>query len=196
MRKILLVVAALGAGLLCACTTSENANMANTNGGSNSNMMAQSTPANTPARGVPSRHDDRAFVMEAGPGGLAEVELGRLAAQKGQSADVKKFGQRMVTDHSKANAELKKLAASKGITLPAEMNAEQMAEHAKLAKLSGPEFDREYMTLMVEDHDKDVAAFLDESKDGSDPDIKSFAAKTLPTLQEHQRMAKEIKAKL
>ncbi len=134
--------------------------------------------------------------MEAGPGGLTEVELGRLAAQKGQSADVKKFGQRMVTDHSKANAELKKLAASKGITLPTEMNAEQMAEHAKLAKLSGAEFDREYMTLMVEDHDKDVAAFLDEAKDGSDPDIKSFAAKTLPTLQEHQRMAKEIKAKL
>jgi putative membrane protein len=76
------------------------------------------------------------------------------------------------------------------------MNAEQMAEHAKLAKLSGAEFDREYMALMVEDHDKDVAAFLDESKDGSAPDIKSFAAKTLPTLQEHQRMAKEIKAKL
>jgi putative membrane protein len=170
--------------------------MANTNGGSNSNMMAQSTPATTPARGVPSRHDDRAFVMEAGLGGLAEVELGRLAAQKGQSADVKKFGQRMVTDHSKVNAELEKLAASKGITLPKEMNAEQMAEHAKLAKLSGAEFDREYMTLMVADHDKDVAAFLDEAKDGSDPDIKSFAAKTLPTLQEHQRMAKEIKAKL
>jgi putative membrane protein len=197
MRRILLVVVALAVGLLCACTTSENANMANTNGVSNSNiMMAQSTPATTPARGVPPRHDDRAFVMEAGPGGLTEVELGRLAAQKGQSADVKKFGQRMVTDHSKANAELKKLAASKGITLPAEMNTEQMAEHAKLAKLSGAEFDREYMTLMVEDHDKDVAAFLDESKDGSDPDIKSFAAKTLPTLQEHHRMAKEIKAKL
>jgi putative membrane protein len=196
MRKILLVVVALAAGLLCACNKSENANMANTNGVSNSNMMARSTPANTPARGVPSRHDDRAFVMEAGPGGLAEVELGKLAAQKGQSTDVKKFGQRMVTDHSKANAELKKLAASKGITLPAAMNAEQMAEHAKLAKLSGAEFDREYMALMVEDHDKDVAAFEEEAKDGSDPDIKSFAQKTLPTLQEHQKMAKEIKAKL
>jgi putative membrane protein len=197
MRKTLLMVLGLVAGLLCACTTSENANMSNTNG-SNSNTMAHATPTttSTPARGVPTRHDDRAFVMEAGPGGLAEVELGRLAAQKGQSADVKRFGQRMVSDHSKANAELKKLAASKGITLPAQMNAEQMAEHDKLAKLSGPEFDREYMTLMVEDHDKDVAAFQEEAKDGSDPDIKSFAAKTLPTLQEHQRMAKEIKAKL
>jgi putative membrane protein len=121
--------------------------------------------------------------MEAGPGGLAEVELGRLAAQKGQSAAVKKFGQRMVSDHSKANAELKKLATSKGITLPTEMNAEQMAEHNKLAKLSGTEFDREYMALMVEDHDKDIAAFEEEAKDGSDPDIKSFAQKTLPTLQ-------------
>ena len=194
MRKILLLVAALAAGLLCACSKSENANMANTNAG-NSNMRAQSTPANTPARGVPPRHDDRAFVLEAGPGGLAEVELGRLAAQKGQSADVKKFGQRMVTDHSKANAELKKLAASKGITLPPQMDVEQMAVHDRLAKLSGADFDREYMTLMVKDHDKDVAAFMDEAKDGTDPDIKSFAAKTLPTLQEHQRMAKEIKAK-
>jgi len=172
--------------------------MANTNSGSNGNMMARNTPtpATTPARGVPPRHDDRAFVMEAGPGGLTEVELGRLAAQKGQSADVKRFGQRMVSDHSKANAELKKLAATKGITLPAEMNAEQKAERDKLAKLSGPEFDREYMALMVEDHDKDVAAFQEEAKDGSDPEIKSFAAKTLPTLQEHQRMSKEIKAKL
>ena len=102
----------------------------------------------------------------------------------------------MVSDHSKANAELKKLAATKGITLPAEMNAEQKAERDKLAKLSGPEFDREYMALMVEDHDKDVAAFQEEAKDGSDPEIKSFAAKTLPTLQEHQRMSKEIKGKL
>jgi putative membrane protein len=197
MRKIMLIVAGLVAGLLCACATNENMNMSNTNG-SNSNMMAHATPTttSTPARGVPPRHDDRAFVLEAGPGGLAEVELGKLAAQKGQSADVKRFGQRMVSDHSKANAELKKLAASKGITLPAEMNAEQKAERDKLAKLSGPEFDREYMALMVEDHDKDVAAFEEEAKDGSDPDIKSFAAKTLPTLQEHQRMSKEIKAKL
>ena len=198
MRKILLIVVTLAGGLLCGCATSDNSNMSNANGGSNSNVMARTapTPATTPARGVAPHHDDRAFVMEAGPGGLAEVELGRLAAQKGQSTDVKKFGQRMVTDHSKANAELKKLAASKGITLPAGMNTEQMAEHAKLAKLSGAEFDREYMALMVEDHDKDVAAFQDEAKDGSDPDIKSFAAKTLPTLQEHQRMSKEIKAKL
>ena len=197
MRKILLIVAGLVAGLLCACTTNENMNMSNTNG-SNSNMIAHATPTttSTPARGVPPRHDDRAFVLEAGPGGLAEVELGKLAAQKGQSADVKRFGQRMVSDHSKANAELKKLAASKGITLPAEMNAEQKAERDKLAKLSGPEFDREYMALMVEDHDTDVAAFQEEAKDGSDPEIKSFAAKTLPTLQEHQRMSKEIKAKL
>lgn len=195
MRKILLIVLGLVAGLLCACTASENANKSNTNG-SNSNMMAHATPTTTPARGVPPRHDDRAFVLEAGPGGLAEVELGKLAAQKGQSADVKRFGQRMVSDHSKANAELKKLAASKGITLPAEMNAEQKAERDKLAKLSGPEFDREYMALMVEDHDKDVAAFEEEAKNGSDPDIKSFAAKTLPTLQEHQRMSKDIKAKL
>ncbi len=127
---------------------------------------------------------------------MAEVELGRLAAQKGHSPDVKRFGERMVTDHSKANDELKQLAVRKGITLPAEPTAQQKQEKERLSKLSGVQFDREYMKLMVEDHDKDVKAFQDETHGAADPDIKSFAAKTLPTLQEHQKMAKDINGKL
>ncbi len=121
---------------------------------------------------------------------MAEVELGRLAAQKGHSPDVKRFGERMVTDHSKANDELKQLAVRKGITLPAEPTAQQKQEKERLSKLSGVQFDSEYMKLMVEDHDKDVKAFQDETHGAPDPDIKSFAAKTLPTLQE------DINAKL
>ena len=127
---------------------------------------------------------------------MAEVELGRLAAQKGHSPDVKRFGERMVTDHSKANDELKQLAVRKGITLPAEPTAQQKQEKERLSKLSGVQFDRENMKLMVEDHDKDVKAFQDETHGAADPDIKSFAAKTLPTLQEHQKMAKDINGKL
>jgi len=127
---------------------------------------------------------------------MAEVELGRLAAQKGHSPDVKRFGERMVTDHSKANDELKQLAVRKGITLPAEPTAQQKQEKERLSKLSGVQFDSEYMKLMVEDHDKDVKAFQDETHGAADPDIKSFAAKTLPTLQEHQKMAKDINGKL
>jgi len=125
-----------------------------------------------------------------------EVELGRLAAQKAQSADVKRFGQRMVDDHSKANAELKTLASAKGVTLPADMNAEGKEEQAKLSKLSGAEFDKEYMSLMVEDHEKDVSEFEKESRDQDDPDVKAFAAKTLPTLQQHLQMAQSINPKL
>ena len=126
---------------------------------------------------------------------MEEVELGRLAAQKGQSPDVKKFGQKMVDDHSKAGDELKQLASRKGVTLPTEMKAEQKADKDKLTKLSGADFDKEYMSMMVEDHDKDVKDFQTEASGGGDADVKAFASKTLPTLQEHQKMAKDIKSK-
>jgi putative membrane protein len=122
---------------------------------------------------------------------MAEVELGKLAAEKASSDDVKKFGQRMVDDHSKANDELKALAASKKITLPAEMGPEEKALRDRLVKLSGPAFDQAYMKAMVSDHVKDVAAFRMEAKTGKDAEVKAWAAKTLPTLEEHLRMARQ-----
>jgi putative membrane protein len=139
--------------------------------------------------------DDRSFMMEAGTGGMAEVEMGRLAATKGQSAEVKAFGQRMVRDHSKANSELMLLAKRKGVTLPSELNEEQKAGKAKLASLSVADFDREYMTMMVDDHNKDVKAFEDKAGNAADPDLKRFVVKTLPTLKIHQSLANNIKAK-
>jgi putative membrane protein len=139
---------------------------------------------------------DMAFVKEAAMGGLAEVDLGQLAASKAESADVKQFGQRMVDDHGKANDELKSLASQKSVTLPAELDAKHKAEHAKLEKLSGAAFDKAYMASMVADHNKDVAAFTRESKSAKDPDLKAWAGKTLPTLQEHQKMARDINAKV
>jgi putative membrane protein len=114
--------------------------------------------------------DDRSFMMEASSGGMAEVEMGRLAATKGQNAEVKAFGQRMVRDHSKANAELMALAKRKGVTLPSDLNDEQKAGKAKLESLSGQEFDREYMSMMVDDHNKDVKAFADKAGNAADPD--------------------------
>jgi putative membrane protein len=182
------------AGLVCSCSTAtnDNATTANTNATTNANAVAQTTPA----RGVPPKHDDNEFVSEAAMDGMAEVELGRLAAQKAKSPDVKKFAQRMVADHAKAIVELKQLASNKGITLPAEPNAEQKAEKDRLSKLSGAEFDSEYMSMMSAAHDKAVAAFEDESQHGSTPDVKAWATKILPTLKEHQSMAKDIFAKL
>ena len=139
---------------------------------------------------------DQAFVKEAAIGGMAEVDLGQLAASKASNPDVKQFGQRMVDDHGKANDELKSWASQKSVNLPTELDAKHKAEHAKLEKLSGDAFDRAYMTSMVADHNKDVAEFQKQSKSAKDPDLKAWAAKTLPTLQDHQKSAKEISAKV
>ena len=130
--------------------------------------------------------------MEAAMGGMAEVELGHRAIQTGQSDTVKQFGQRMVDDHSKANAELMTVATGKGITLPTEIDAKHRAAIAKMARLSGADFDRAYAKDMLSDHNKDVALFKKQAESGTDPDLKAFAAKTLPTLQEHQQMAEAM----
>jgi len=132
---------------------------------------------------------DHQFIMEAAQGGLAEVELGQMASSKAQSAEVKQFAQRMVTDHGKANEELKSLAQSKNMTLPTDVGAKHKATKERLEKLSGAQFDRAYMQDMLSDHQKDVNDFRKESQSGKDPEVKAWAAKTLPTLQEHLQMA-------
>ena len=140
---------------------------------------------------APARAADEAWVMKVAKGGMAEVELGKLASEKGSSDAVKQFGQRMVADHSKANDELKALADGKKITLPAEIGPEDKALRDRLVKLSGPAFDQAYMKAMVSDHVKDVGEFRRESRAGKDADVKSWAAKTLPTLEEHLKMARQ-----
>jgi len=132
---------------------------------------------------------DQAFVSDAAKGGMAEVELGKLAAEKASSDQVKQFGQRMVDDHSKANDELKTIAATKNITLPTGIDAKDKALHDRLSKLSGHEFDRAYIEAMVKDHKKDVNEFKKEATNGQDTEIRGFAAKTLPTLEEHLKQA-------
>jgi putative membrane protein len=138
---------------------------------------------------------DKMFVKKAAEGGLAEVQLGQLATEKASSDDVKKFGQRMVDDHSKANDQLKQVASSKGVDLPQDLDARDKATKDHLSKLSGAAFDRAYMKDMVTDHTKDVAEFERESKAGKDPDVKNFAAQTVPTLQDHLKEAKSIAPK-
>lgn len=134
---------------------------------------------------------DRKFMTNAAQGGMAEVELGQLAQEKGQSQEVKDFGKKMVDDHSKANDQLKQLASQKGVTLPTDMDAKDQATKAKLEKLSGTQFDQAYMKDMLMDHKKDVAEFQKESTSAHDPDLKNWAGETLPTLQGHLKMAQE-----
>jgi putative membrane protein len=139
---------------------------------------------------------DKEFVIKAGQAGMAEVSAGQTAAEKGRSADVKAFANRMVQDHGKGNEELRELATVKGLALPTELAEEhkQAADH--LSALSGSAFDQQYMKHMVDDHTKAVADFDKASREAQDADLKNWAAKTLPTLQDHLRQAKDIQRKL
>jgi putative membrane protein len=139
---------------------------------------------------------DVAFAVKAAQGGLTEVKLGRLAAEKGSSPDVKAFGQQMVDDHGKANEQLKSVAESEGITLPTDVNGKQQAMYDRLSKLSGAQFDAAYVKDMVMDHEEDVKDFKKESQSGRDEKIKSFATQTLPVIEGHLEKLKAIQPKL
>ena len=137
---------------------------------------------------------DKSFVQKAAVGGIAEVEMGKMAQQKASNDQVKQFGSRMVDDHSRANDELKRIASGKGITLPTDLDAKHKAKMDKMHKLSGAQFDRAYMDDMVADHRQDVAEFKKQASSGKDSDLKAFAAKTLPTLEDHLKMAQSSDA--
>jgi putative membrane protein len=133
---------------------------------------------------------DKNFLTHAAQGGEAEVELGRLAQQKAADSQVKAFGQRMETDHSKAGSELRALIAQKGLTVPGGFPPDAVALKNRLDKLQGATFDQAYMRAMVDDHVKAVREFEMAAK-STDSDIKAFAEKTLPTLREHLKMAQD-----
>jgi len=139
---------------------------------------------------------DRKFFTAASQGGMLEVELGKIAAEKASNPDVKAFGQRMVDDHSKANDQLKQLAAQKNVTLSDKLSPAKQKQVDKFNKLSGAAFDSSYMSNMVSDHKEDVAEFKKESKSAKDTDLKAWAGTTLPTLEDHLKMAEDTKAKL
>lgn len=135
---------------------------------------------------------DGTFVKDAAAANKAEVALGNLAVSKGTSPAVKQFGQHMVTDHTKAYDELAQVASGKGVPVPTEPTAAQKSTAAKLARMSGPAFDKEFSDVMVTDHKKTVALFKNESTNGRDADLKAWAGKTLPTLEEHLKMAQTL----
>jgi putative membrane protein len=134
---------------------------------------------------------DSQFVTKAAQGGLAEVKLGQLAQDKGSNQTVKDFGAQMVKDHTDANDQLKSVASGKGVSVPDSLSVKDQALYDRLSKLSGTQFDRAYISAMVKDHTEDVAEFRRESQTAKDTDIKSFASKTLPTLEHHLQMARE-----
>lgn len=136
--------------------------------------------------GTGQSEDTNEFAMKAATGGMLEVALGRLAQEKGSSAAVKEFGAMMVMDHTKANDEMKALAAKKNITLPTAMGEEEQKHVNDMMKLSGKDFDQKYVSMMVDDHKDDIDLFTKAAEDDkTDADLKAFAVKTLPTLKKH-----------
>jgi len=198
MKKHILFFPVVAALLLGSC---------NSNGGKDSKEAADSInesriesredgAADTSAR-VAVAEDDAEFAVKAAAGGLAEVELGALAQQKGTSAEVKDFGGMMVKDHSAANDELKALARKKGITLPAALDMDEQKLKADLSAKSGADFDKAYIKAMIDDHEKDVKLFEKASRELKDPELQQFAAAKLPVLRSHlehcQAIGKKVK---
>jgi putative membrane protein len=125
---------------------------------------------------------DRTFVQDAAKRGMHEIQMGHLGIERGQSEAVKGFCQRLINDHTMANKELAAVAKQKGVML-SEDDAKIVA--MPITSKSGADFDKEFGMAMVEDHQKDISSFEKEASSGNDPDIKSWAAKTLPTLRAH-----------
>ncbi|TSK03836.1 MAG: DUF4142 domain-containing protein [Geobacter sp.] len=138
---------------------------------------------------------EKSFVKKAASGGMMEVELGQLAKEKAKSQEVKDFAQLMVTDHGKANDELKTAVGNK-YKIPAKMELKHKAMVEKFQKTSADEFDKKYAEAMVKDHKKDVEDFKKASKKVKDPEIKAWIDKTLPTLEQHLQHAKDMAQKV
>ena len=148
------------------------------------------------AAGKDQSPEDQAFVNEAARGGKMEVELGKLAERKSSSPEIKEFGARMVKDHTRLNKELGSAATSIGLSVPTDLSEDQKAEYAKLSKLTGKDFDKEYIDLMVKDHTDDLAAFQKAESSAQDPKLKKAISGAIPVIQEHLNMAKSDAAKV
>ena len=131
---------------------------------------------------------DEFFMVEAAQNNLAEIAAGELAVERGGDA-VKQYGQRMIDDHTRAQNELMSLAERKGVKLPARPDEQHMVFSAHLRELAGAEFDREFIGHMHGDHAKVVTMFEDKAKNAQDPELRAWAAKMVPILQEHLRLA-------
>jgi putative membrane protein len=156
-------------------------------------LIALAVPA---AAQVQLNQADREFVNKAAIGNVAEVELGRVAVQRAARPSVKSFGERMVTDHGRAGAELTTLARSKGMDVSNTLDVSHTAMRDRLSGLSGADFDRAYMSEMVRDHTEDVAAFERAAQTAADADVKAYAERSLPMLREHLALARQVNSEV
>ncbi len=138
---------------------------------------------------------DVAFVKHSAASGMAEVKVAGLGVQKSDSKEVKAFAEMLVTDHTQANADLKKLASTKGVELSAVIEPKHATTFQALEKFSGPEFDKQFLADIISDHKACVSSFEEASKNGKDSDVKAYADKMIPTLKSHLEKAVELSTK-
>lgn len=201
MRRIGIVSIACALAVTVACDRSRDKPAADTRAESDRSIVGTGGADSLFGGGV------EGFVKKAGEANMAEVQLGRVASERASNPDVKNFGQMMVRDHSKANDELKQAVSAHNVPLPTELDDKHRDKLEKLRQLQGADFDREYMRTMVDGHEE-VADFVgDRASEASKPSgndahaaletaVNGWAARTLPAVQEHLRLAREISERL
>ena len=185
----------LAASMFQACSngTATNDTAGSTspgNAGGNTDAVEKAKDINENNKTV--KEDDAKFMTKAASGGMMEVQLGQIAQQKAKDQRVKNFGAMMVRDHTKANDELKALAATKNIALPTALSDDHQKHVNDMEKMTGADFDKHYISMMVDDHKEDIGDFEKASGSAADADIKAFASKTLPVLRTHLDSANAI----
>ncbi len=152
------------------------------------------TPGMTPSASLTPFEKD--FVMDAARWNDMEVKLTDLATQKASNSDVKRFNERLVTDHNQANQWLRQLTTTLNIALPQDLEPEQRNEISRLDNLTGKEFDREFIKTIINTHTKELSEYERAATQATSPEVKQFAAQMLPTLREHMKMAREVAGKV
>jgi putative membrane protein len=211
MKKFSLASLIIGAIMFSACngnttnsaktdstttTSTMSGDTAHTNAMNNNTMASTDTTANMATTGNAITDDIRDFAKKAATGGMMEVELGNIAQKNSSTQQIKDFGKMMVDDHSKANSQLKDLASVKNISLPTLVTSDQQKDIDKLSKKTGADFDKAYVSMMIDDHKKDIKEFKDAQDKAKDADVKNFISNTLPVLQKHLDAIQAIDKKM
>lgn len=208
MKKISLASIIAAALILSACngnsnktTTSDSTSMTNTTDTGMNHMATTDTMNHTDTTNHSNAvatvgNDEQDFAKDAAAGGMMEVQLGNIAQKNSSTKAIQDFGKMMVDDHSKINDNLKDLASKKNVALPSTVTEKQQKDIDKLSKETGTEFDKDYVSMMVNDHKDDIAAFKKAGDKMKDADFKDFVIKTLPTLQKHLDAIQAIKKKM
>jgi putative membrane protein len=182
MKKILSGIVFTGIFFLASCETKKNDSVENAES-INKEKMKDSI--------LVMDKDDEQFMLKAANGGMMEVQAGKWAHEHAMSEDVKMLGHHMMEDHQKASDQLKELAIKKKVTLPDSVDNDTQEKIKKLSEKKGKDFDKEYTSMMISDHKDNIKLFEDASNNAKDPDLKSWAAATLPTLKMHLDMAQK-----